>query len=120
MRLISQDGTRDVSYENVSMYIADYKGDVTIWANDYIIGEYSTKEKALEVMKKVRENWKDGLAFFYFPDDEENNEEFENDSTSIPRDKIRDFCDELMNKGKTYCNPYYTEIVCEIREKFLV
>lgn len=67
MRSISQDGTQDVSYENVSMCIADCKEDVII----------------------------------------------------IPRDKIRNFCDELMNRGKTYCNPYYSEIACEIREKFL-
>lgn len=85
MRLISQDGLIDVSYELFELSITDCwdrgktidtfkfvgyqicakKGD-----NEYTMGVYQTKETALEVMKDLREDWKNDLAFFYFPDDE--------------------------------------------------
>lgn len=90
MRLISQDGTKDYSYETTSVSIetimervvagmgqtGNYENKVhhyeIVCTDSYgIMGEYSTKEKALKVMKNLREDWKDDLAFFYFPADEE-------------------------------------------------
>lgn len=87
MRLISQDGLIDVSYElfelvitdhwdynktnNHKLKIVDYQICAKKGGDEYIMGVYLTKEKALEVMKDLREDWKDDLAFFYFPDDKE-------------------------------------------------
>lgn len=79
----------DCSYESSSVYIRDMgtehrlksgevlkeSGHCAIQCNNNIasfkIAEYSTKEKALKVMRNLREDWKDDLAFFYFPADEE-------------------------------------------------
>jgi len=75
MRLISQDKLKDIPYETTALYISGTPTDVQIVAfadNDAItIGEYTSEEKALKVMSKLREDWKDDLAFFKFPADEE-------------------------------------------------
>lgn len=62
MRVISQDGTIDVSYENILLCIYDDDRAVAIKAydsvssNDFIcMGLYETLEKAETVMKMVRE-----------------------------------------------------------------
>lgn len=64
MRLISQDGLLDVSYENVMLNIYDVDRAVVIKAyysvssNDFIcMGLYETLEKAETVMKMVRGAW---------------------------------------------------------------
>ena len=62
MRLISQDGEVDVSYENVLLAISDGGLAVVIKAYNYIsyndfmcMGLYETVEKAKAVMKMVRD-----------------------------------------------------------------
>lgn len=65
MRLISQDGLLDVSYENVLLNIYDGDRAVVIKAydsisnNDFVcMGVYETLKKAESVMKMVREEYK--------------------------------------------------------------
>lgn len=62
MRLISQDGMIDVSYENILLFIYDDDRAVAIKAYDSVssddficMGLYETLEKAETVMKMVRE-----------------------------------------------------------------
>ena len=107
MRIISQDGTIDVNYDNVwliinnkSTYkekhngigwerIVDKDGNYIVekpsfvisanTAEDYVtIGAYSTKKQALQVMKEIREAYK-----YVLPDDRS----IENKVFQIPQDK---------------------------------
>lgn len=57
MRVISQDGTMDVPYENVVLY-QDEKEIMCIFSGIYIgrkLAQYSTEEKALKAMEMLRE-----------------------------------------------------------------
>lgn len=65
MRLISQDGLVDVSYENVLLLIYDGDRAVVIKAYDSVssddfvcMGVYETFKKAESVMKMMREEYK--------------------------------------------------------------
>lgn len=57
MRVISQDGTMDVPYENVVLY--QYEKEIMcIFSGIYIgrkLAQYSTEEKALKAMEMLRE-----------------------------------------------------------------
>lgn len=56
MRVISQDGTMDVPYENVVLY-QDEKEIMCIFSGKYIgrkLAEYSTEEKAKKAMEMLR------------------------------------------------------------------
>lgn len=58
MRVISQDGTIDVPYENVVLY-QDEKEIMCIFSGIYIgrkLAQYSTKEKAIKAMEMLREH----------------------------------------------------------------
>lgn len=97
MRLISQDGITDIPYENsvlnvfanygynkeknfneiIGYRIMTYAGD-----NPWTLGDYSTKEKALEVMEMLQQQYmrysttvladvKAESTYFKFPADEE-------------------------------------------------
>ena len=87
MRLISQDGTFDVAYEQV--VIQRYR-DGIYWLNknligvesggiseDFKIASYSSEAKAIKVMEKLREKYKnftlykEDFLYFQFPKDEE-------------------------------------------------
>lgn len=86
MRLISQDGTFDVPYEQVVIQRHSYG---IYWLNknligvesgiseDFKIASYSSEEKAIKVMEKLRENYKnfalckEDFLYFRFPEDEE-------------------------------------------------
>ena len=64
MRLISQDGMIDVSYENILLCIYDddraaaIKAYDSVSSSDFIcMGLYETLEKAETVMKMVQEAW---------------------------------------------------------------
>lgn len=64
MRLISQDGTTDVSYENTLLALYDNGKTVAIKAYDSIsnnefmfMGFYETLEKAEKVMKMVQDKY---------------------------------------------------------------
>lgn len=57
MRVISQDGTMDVPYENVVLY-QDEKKIMCIFSGIYIgrkLAQYSTEEKAIKAMEMLRE-----------------------------------------------------------------
>lgn len=57
MRVISQDGTMDVPYENVVLY-QDEKEIMCIFSGIYIgrkLAQYSTEEKAIKAMEMLRE-----------------------------------------------------------------
>lgn len=57
MRVISQDGTMDVPYENVVLY-QDEKNIMCIFSGIYIgrkLAQYSTEEKAIKAMEMLRE-----------------------------------------------------------------
>lgn len=57
MRVISQDGTMDVPYENVVLY-QDEKEIMCIFSGIYIgrkLAQYSTEEKAIKAMAMLRE-----------------------------------------------------------------
>ena len=61
MRLISQNGTLDVPYENVVLY-QERKEIMCIFSGIYIgekIAQYSTEEKAEKAMEMLREKYKD-------------------------------------------------------------
>ena len=70
MRIISQNGLLDVPYELIA--ISPYSGNMatiigTFPGNDlgkgdriYILGEYSTEEKAIKAMEMCREKYADG------------------------------------------------------------
>ena len=61
MRIISQDGTLDVPYENVVLY-QERKEIMCIFSGIYIgekIAQYSTEEKAEKAMEMLREKYKD-------------------------------------------------------------
>ena len=72
MRLISQDGTFDVPYDQV--VIQRYSDGIY---EDYKIDSESSEEKAIQVMQKLRENYKnftlykEDFLYFRFPEDEE-------------------------------------------------
>lgn len=84
MRVISQDGTTDVPYENVVLY-QDEKEILCIFSGIYIgrkLAHYSTEEKAIKAMGILREAWinesvefEDGIyhrnIVFQFPQDGE-------------------------------------------------
>lgn len=56
MRVISQDGTMDVPYENVVLY-QDEKKIMCIFSGIYIgrkLAQYSTEEKAIKAMEMLR------------------------------------------------------------------
>lgn len=78
MRLISQTGKIDVSYEKSSLHIVGTKSSVNhvICANfngidiSVQMGTYSTEEKALKVMEMVRNSFCNGhIGVFQFPKD---------------------------------------------------
>lgn len=86
MRLISQDGTFDVPYDQV---VIQRYSDGIYWLNknligvesgiseDFKIASYSSEEKAIKVMEKLRENYKnftlykEDFLYFRLPEDEE-------------------------------------------------
>ena len=86
MRLISQDGTFDVPYDQV---VIQRYSDGIYWLNknligvesgfseDFKIASYSSEAKAIKAMEKLRENYKNSTLykedFLYFrcPKDEE-------------------------------------------------
>lgn len=86
MRVISQDGTTDVPYENVVLY-QDEKEIMCIFSGIYIgrkLAQYSTEAKALKAMKMLREaffknkheeTYREGIYYyspcFQFPQDDE-------------------------------------------------
>ena len=86
MRVISQDGTVDVPYENVVLY-QDEKEIMCIFSGIYIgrkLAQYSTTEKTEKVMEMLREAhfenehekaYRDGVYYyspnFQFPQDDE-------------------------------------------------
>lgn len=82
MRVISQHGNVDLPYEQIVVchamesVIALYNGE------KYVLGEYSSKEKAYKAMEMLREAWiketvefEDGIyhrnIIFQFPQDDE-------------------------------------------------
>lgn len=92
MRLISQDGKTDIPYENSAVYVqaiyyynkekkchdtTGYKLKTPIGDDIWVLGEYSTEEKALKVMKEIREAYKECLIensadpYYYMPQDNE-------------------------------------------------
>jgi hypothetical protein len=59
MRVISQDGTTDVPYENVVLY-QDEKEIMCIFSGIYIgrkLAQYSTEAKAIKAMEMLRETY---------------------------------------------------------------
>ena len=55
MRLISQSGMKDIPYDNKEMRVADLAENLhSIIVGMYVVGDYSSKEKALKVMEMIR------------------------------------------------------------------
>lgn len=86
MRIISQDGTFDIPYEQV--VIQRFKGEIYFLnknltgveqlCSDMVIAKYSTEEKAKKAMEMLREQYKKYVGnsvniygCFQFPNDEE-------------------------------------------------
>lgn len=86
MRVISQDGTLDIPYEQV--VIQRFNGEIYFLnknligveqlCGDMVIAEYSTEEKAEKVMEMLREQYKKYIGasvniygYFQFPAEEE-------------------------------------------------
>ena len=100
MRLISQDRKADIPYENSVVYICTnygynkekrfnhiigYKIIANMGNDTWNLGDYSTEEKALQVMKMLQQQYvchlmtvlidvKAETTYFKFPDDESVNE----------------------------------------------
>lgn len=61
MRIISQDGTQDVPYNETRVFVKEVVIDASHYEynihayNNAEMGSYLSKEKALEVMKRIRE-----------------------------------------------------------------
>lgn len=74
MRLISQDGRIDMPYEGFVLACND---ETIVVSRDVysslkaVIAKYSSKQKIVEVMKKLRFSFKTGEEFFHFPKDSE-------------------------------------------------
>lgn len=80
MRLISQDGRIDIPYENSVVYVCanyGYKKEehfnhiigyiiiASIGDDTWLLGEYSTEEKALKVMEEIRGHYQKLIDFDY-------------------------------------------------------
>lgn len=66
MRVISQDGTMDVPYENVVLY-QDEKEIMCIFSGIYIgrkLAQYSTEKKALTAMEMLREKYESRMELY--------------------------------------------------------
>lgn len=62
MRVISQDGTVDVSYEMAVVYVECESVIAKVGDKRYVMGSYSTEKKAIKVMEMLREHY--GLLSF--------------------------------------------------------
>lgn len=65
MRVISQDGTMDVPYENVVLY-QDEKEIMCIFSGVYIgrkLARYSTTEKTEKVMEMLRKSYENNVFY---------------------------------------------------------
>ena len=57
MRIISQDGTIDIPYEVAVVYV-EYESIIAKVGDErYAMGNYSTEEKAIEVMEHLRRSY---------------------------------------------------------------
>lgn len=71
MRIVSSDGCLDVPYERVSLFVDN---DNCLWiafdCNDHIhpIGKYDSRERALDVMKDVRNAYVMGRKVYTMPE----------------------------------------------------
>lgn len=100
MRLISQCGTTDISYDNYSLSVCNmygfnketqthelkgYEIKAGAYETCFVMGEYSTKEKALKVMEMLQNQYKRFITtvlmdikkeniYFRFPADEDEKE----------------------------------------------
>lgn len=55
MRVISQDGTIDVSYEMAVVYVECESVIAKVGDKRYVMGSYSTEKKAIKAMEMLRE-----------------------------------------------------------------
>lgn len=62
MRVISQDGTIDVSYEMAVVYVECESVIAKVGDKRYVMGSYSTEKKAIKAMEMLREHY--GLLSF--------------------------------------------------------
>lgn len=62
MRVISQDGTIDVSYEMAVVYVECESVIAKVGDKRYVMGSYSTEKKAVKAMEKLKEHY--GLLSF--------------------------------------------------------
>lgn len=76
MRIISKNKDIDVPYERATLYIMEdcRKNKYRIMASfgfnddeDFIIGEYNTEERCIEVMGEIRQDATIGTIHFYMP-----------------------------------------------------
>lgn len=78
MRLISQDGKLDIPYERCAVYLR-ITDEIEIIAYDtenvgfspWLLGKYSTEEKARTLMGMIRNAYKAEIKCFLFPGDKE-------------------------------------------------
>lgn len=56
MRVISQDGTIDVSYEMVVVYVECESVIAKVGDKRYVMGSYSTEKKAIKAMEMLRDH----------------------------------------------------------------
>lgn len=57
MRVISQDGTIDVSYEMAVVYVECESVIAKVGDKRYVMGSYSTEKKAIKAMEMLREKY---------------------------------------------------------------
>ena len=61
MRVISQNGKFDLPYENLAIFV-EYENVIARFENErYLLGQYSSEEKAIKAMEMLRERHTDNV-----------------------------------------------------------
>lgn len=73
MRVISQDGSVDMPYEKIALYLSCKQIVAKHEETKYLLATYPTREKAIKAMEECRWTWRkhNGFMIFQFPADED-------------------------------------------------
>lgn len=78
MRIVTQDGTKSLPFDAVTVYISP--SEMNTWSvyaksiydgTDYLMGVYSTKAQAVDAFRRMHRKMTDLFAYFRFPEEGE-------------------------------------------------
>lgn len=92
MRIISQNGNIDFPYENIAVAHAGERVAVKHDGKDYIVAEYSSKEKAYKVMEMLRDKYMHWKCFSVLANGTCEHMENSFSSEEFPN-KVAEFCE---------------------------